>query len=201
MSLATKIMLSKLEQAKVMDADWILTKHQIMQKAQLLMQQQINPIIDTFKFLPLTLDANILGAIPKISKGENYKKLPYIILDYPAVFAKQDVFALRTLFWWGHNFSVHFLLSGKYFEKYKEAIFKNVKQNPGLFYVCVNKLPWEHHFEPDNYILANVEILEKLKAEEPTFLKMALKFNLEEWNSLPQLLPEAYQKILRLLLD
>ncbi len=193
-------MLSNLEQAKVLDAEWILTKHQIMEKAQLLMQQQIAIIKETFAPLQPQLDAGLLAAIPKISKGENYKKLPYIILDYPALFSKQDVFALRTMFWWGNNFSVHLLLSGRYLEKFGAVILKNVKQTEAKFYICINETEWEHHFELDNYIPANAENIDAEK-QNTGFVKLALKFNLEAWNNLPVLLPDAYQKMLNLFID
>lgn len=194
-------MLSSLEQAKVMDAEWILTKHQIMEKAQVLMQQQIEVIKEIFTPLHPQLASSILSSVPKISKGENYKMLPYIILDYPAVFSKQDVFALRTLFWWGHNFSVHLLFSGIYLEKFKEVVLKNVKQSATEFFICVHETEWEHHFEPHNYILADAGNIENINQQNPKFIKLALKFSLEEWNKLPQLLPKAYKKLVNLLQD
>ncbi len=194
-------MLSNLEQAKVLDAEWILTKHQIMEKAQLLMQQQIAIIKETFSPLQPQLDAGLLAAVPKISKGENYKKLPYIILDYPAVFSKQDVFALRTMFWWGHNFSIHLLLSGIYLEKFGEVILRNAKKSAAQLYICVYETEWEHHFEPPNYILVRGEIIEMMQQQNAGFIKLALKFNLKEWNNLPELLPVAYKEMLNLFLD
>lgn len=192
-------MLSDLEQAKVMDAEWILTKHQIMEKAQWLMQQQIEPINQSFETLKEELDTAILSGVPKISKGENYKKLPYIILDYPAVFSKKDIFALRTLFWWGNNFSVHLLISGIYLKQFRDKLFKNLQQTKVEFYICVNDTEWEHHFEADNFVRISEENIILARNRNSEFVKIALQFSLEEWNKLPQLLPDAYQKMVNLL--
>ena len=199
MSLATKIMLSDLEQAKVMDAEWILTKHRIMEKAQWMMQQQIEPINNIFKPLAAEFDQEILSGTPKISKGENYRKLPFIILDYPAVFSKTDVFALRTLFWWGNHVSLHLKLSGKYLNQFKARLFQNLKKNDVGFFVCINETEWEHHFEPDNYVVANAENIGLLQERNPAFIKISLKYRLEDWNNMPQLLAEGYIKMANLL--
>ena len=192
-------MLSDLEQAKVMDADWILTKHKIMYKAQEMMQQQIEPINHIFNPLTAEFDKVILSGTPKISKGENYKKLPFIILDYPAVFSKTDVFALRTLFWWGNNFSLHLQLSGKYLKQFEERLFKNLKQADGNFFICVNDTEWEHHFELDNYVTANAENINNSQERKAAFIKIALKYDLEKWNAMPKLLAEGYKKMAELL--
>lgn len=194
-------MLSDLEQAKVMDAEWILTKHRIMEKAQWLMQQQIETINRVFKPLSAALDASLLSGTPKISKGENYRKLPYIILDYPAVFSKTDVFALRTLFWWGNNFSLHLQLRGKYLHQFQETILQNLRKNEGKYFVCINDTEWEHHFEADNYVLANAKNINLLQEGGADFLKISLKFNLQEWNKMPELLTEGYVKMANLLRD
>jgi len=51
---------------------------------------------------------------PKISRGENYLGLPYLVLDYPRLFRPDAVLAIRTFFWWGHFFSSTLQLSGGY---------------------------------------------------------------------------------------
>ena len=113
MNTETKIHLSKLEMELVQNREWILTKHAIINKVYQLFgellatykeisRQQTQSIIDFYKHL---------GG--KISKGENYQGLPYVILDYPASFRKENIFAIRTFFWWGNFFSISLHLSGK----------------------------------------------------------------------------------------
>ena len=59
----------------------------------------------------------IKTSTPKISKGENYKDLPYVMLDYPRCFQKEKTIAIRTFFWWGNFFSINLQLSGEYKEQ------------------------------------------------------------------------------------
>ena len=40
----------------------------------------------------------------KISRGENYKGLPYLVLDFPRYSENEQIFIFRTMFWWGNYF-------------------------------------------------------------------------------------------------
>lgn len=88
----------------------------------------------------------------KISKGEQYQELPYFILDYPRLFTKKEVFAFRTMLWWGHHFSTTLHLQGSFLEANKKQIIRNLVKDKGLYF-CVNKQPWEYHYEPHNYLM------------------------------------------------
>ena len=83
----------------------------------------------------------------KISKGENYLGLPYAILDYPAIFKKENVFAIRTMFWWGNFFSITLHISGR--KRMREIniskLVENLREKNFLF--CINKKEWEHNFD------------------------------------------------------
>jgi hypothetical protein len=106
----TKVTLSAGELAIASDRDIILTKRKVMESASQLFSGQIPFISNAF---PQQVKEELLGIVhPKISKGENYKGFPYVIMDYPALFSKDNVFALRTMFWWGNFFSITLHLSG-----------------------------------------------------------------------------------------
>lgn len=138
----------------------------------------------------------------KISKGENYLGLPWIVLDNPRVFNIKDIFAYRTLFWWGNYFSFTLHLAGKYLEEYKEPIlmnFENLKEKNIL--VCVNSKQWIHHLEKDNYLsLDNFDEtrLEKL-INENQFLKLSCKLELSEWKKLEKFGKKTFKEYLSLL--
>jgi hypothetical protein len=79
----SKIQLSLFEMDLVNNADWILTKNGIIQKAKQLLldlreKQQAHLQLQS-PYIP----AEVLKPSPKISKGENYQGLPYLILDFP----------------------------------------------------------------------------------------------------------------------
>jgi hypothetical protein len=180
-----KIRLSANEMELVTNAGWILTKNGILEKAKWMLedlqQQMVDHLVPQHNFLPKT----ILEGTPKISKGENYKGLPYLVLDYPRIFHKENTFAIRTMFWWGNFFSTTLHLAGHYKEQSETKLFSSLdllKNNN--FYLCTNEDAWEHHFEASNYIpvtgLTNTEFSNRI--EEKPFLKIAKKVGLHLWN-------------------
>ena len=91
---------------------------------------------------------------PKIFKGENYRQLPYIVLDYPRHFSTDRVFAFRSMFWWGKEFSFTLHLQGKAWEYYRNRVAERMGMLTGNdFYCCVNNSPWQYYFENDNYVV------------------------------------------------
>lgn len=139
----------------------------------------------------------------KISKGENYRQLPFIVLDYPRSFSRSSVFAFRTLFTWGGEFSCTLHLQGEALEMYRDRLWENY---PGLLlldntYICVNSSPWEYHFGSDNYMSVNSfnksELKEMLLRKE--FIKLSRKLGLDEWERLPAFAGETFKKLVGLL--
>jgi hypothetical protein len=199
----TKIMLSEQEQQVVNDSSWILTKQAVIQKVYYLFNEQVNIIGKIFSGIHLNYPGKTVSVIPKISKGENYQGLPYVMLDYPSVFDKENIFALRTMFWWGNYFSITLQLSGHYKKIFaKESFIDSLQFIEGL-YVCIHSDPWQHHFESSNYISCsqlNKRAIEDL-FNQKKFVKIALKYDLKQWNNIDNLLEAAYKKIIFLLRD
>ena len=124
----------------------------------------------------------------KISKGENYLGLPYIVLDNPRIFSKQNIFAFRSMFWWGNYFSFTFHLSGKYLEDYEKNICKNFKLLQDKdFLICIHNEQWIHHLEKDNYESLDSFDEKRIKnlIEQNGFLKFSRKLELKKWKHVP----------------
>ncbi len=47
----------------------------------------------------------------KVTRGEQYKGLPYVVLDIPRL-PSGDFAALRTVFWWGYGWNINLLVQG-----------------------------------------------------------------------------------------
>src|SRR6476620_3375345 len=151
MPVATKIILSEKEISMVMDRSWILTKLAITEKVFELFSSGIEGIREVFldgKSLP----KNIELSVPKIFKGENYRQLPYVILDYPRCFEKENIFAVRTMFWWGNFVSITLHLSGTYKRFSRDFVYRTLEPPVDGLFIGVNENQWQHHFEPDNFI-------------------------------------------------
>src|SRR5688572_23314215 len=179
----TKISLSQEELRLASNAAVILTKNAIMEKT----KQLLNRIQDKQEIYLTALPEFELSVIqhsnPKISKGENYLGLPYLVLDYPRIFEKNATAAIRTMFWWGNFFSVTLHLSGRFKIEYENEILNAYEiLRKRSYYCCVNTSEWEHHFEPDNYQSLKKQDyndFEKIIQEKP-FSKIAYKFPLEK---------------------
>ncbi len=125
----------------------------------------------------------------RIFRGENYKGFPYIVLDYPRLFNKNDVYAFRTMCWFGHHFSHTIHLSGKPLESRREAIQQKIHLLQGKgFYYCVHTSPWEYYYDADNY-----RSLDDLLNEDPAalrkdilekdFIKLSRRLEIKDWES------------------
>ncbi len=122
----------------------------------------------------------------KTSKGENYKGLPYRILDIPRLFKQEGIFAYRIMFWWSKGFYFTFHLSGEHLESYLIKLESQFPmwQKQNVFYYK-NDNEWQHEVEaPFYYPMENTDF-DKLKriAQEQGYLKIARKldiFQIEE---------------------
>jgi hypothetical protein len=198
----TKIDLSAKELQLVCDKEWILTKQLIIEKVYRLfgtlaisMQQQV---LKNIKTLPITATRES----PKISRGENYRSLPYVMLDYPRHFSKESTLAIRTFFWWGNFFSINLHLAGVC----KEAAIPSLKANFAVlqhkgYSICINETPWQHHFEEDNYVAMNKFTANDFAAmlNRESFIKIAKCISLQQWEEAPEFLEQHFYEMMMLL--
>ena len=161
------VKLSQRELEIVTDPDFILTKNQVIAKVYTLFGE-LSEYYQTQAASCLPDEVKVLS--PKISKGENYEGLTWVMLDYPRYFSADHVFAIRTYFWWGHFFSITLQLKGKYQQKIQIT---NLKSAMPDWFLCCNEDEWQHHFREDNYQPLHkfsVDEIEKL-----SFIKLAKK--------------------------
>ena len=194
---ATKIRLSQPELELITNADIILTKNAVMKKIQGLLeeiQEEEALVLSHADFIPPEVRAS--GS--KISRGENYQGLPYLVLDQPRHFEMGNIFAIRTMFWWGRLFSITLHLSGRYMPLLdSKQKFAQLKEEG--YFLCVNEDQWKHHFEEDNYL--PLSAVEDAPTNDKHFIKVAKKFTLEHFETLPGILIEEYKKLIGILKD
>jgi hypothetical protein len=197
-----KIRLSSTERELVSNAGWILTKNGILQKAKYILEHLQSEQQQFLHSLAEKLPDEVMRPSPKISKGENYKGLPYLVLDYPRYFEKDNSFAIRCLFWWGNFFSVTLHLSGKYKRMYEskiDASFVLLKKED--FFICISAGQWEHHFEIDNFLPLDEmdDVRFKKNISHKGFIKLAKKIPLQQWNDAEDILFDSFRKIIHIL--
>lgn len=195
-----KVMLSPKERELVTDAGWILTKNRIIGKVYTLFGNLSGQYRVLWQQYPMLAGTEPGFHSPKISKGEQYRGLPWAMLDQPRHFTTAESFAIRSFFWWGNFCSITLQLSGKYQEQYAAGLQQHFRLHPEKqsgWYLAVGEDAWEHHFEPGNYALLS----ERMDAgwTRLPFLKLAKKIPLQEWDGLTDFFEGTYQEILQIL--
>lgn len=195
----TNVELSKNELELVTSSEFILTKNRIIEKVYNLFGLLSETYKDVLHLHKENLPHEIITSSPKIYKGENYLNLPYVLMDHPRVFSKDDVFAIRSFFWWGNYFSITLHLSGKYLQLFKNSI--QQKLNNAIidnYFICVNDEQWQHHFEETNYKLLK-EIDSAQEHFNKPFFKIAKQLSLQKWNDAEDFYLKNYTSLLEII--
>ncbi|HEX8332515.1 MAG TPA: hypothetical protein VF622_07825 [Segetibacter sp.] len=191
----TKVSLSKDEWDLVNNAQILLTKNEIIKKVYALFGE----LAEEYSKAARTLPAEVIHKYPKISRGENYEGLPYVMLDYPRHFLKEDTLAIRTFFWWGNFFSITIQLSGSYREMLLAKFVKAAELNLlNDWYVGINEDKWRHDFSEANYARQTSSDLKNTMQKAET-LKLAKKIPLTEWDGATYFLESNFKFLLSII--
>jgi hypothetical protein len=180
------VKLSKNELALVTDMQVILTKNLIIQKVYTLFGELSSHFQARLQAKEALLPAEALAPGPKIYKGEQYLQLPYVILDCPRFYTKNDVLAVRCVFWWGNFFSISLHLAGGFLQQRQTRLTNWMLDNRHTgWYVSNGNDAWQHHFEANNYIAMEecIETEGGIQAiEQREFIKLAKRLPLQQWD-------------------
>ncbi len=196
-----KIQLSREEMELVQNAEVLLTKQRIIGKVYNLFGEMAAVLQQLLQTVSLPFPVKQLS--PKIARGENYELLPYVMLDYPRFFSKEDVLAIRTFFWWGNFFSVTLQLKGKYRDQYASSI---VAHRPQLvaagFLIAVSDDEWRHDHADNHYVLlSSLEAAAFEKMLDHPFCKLSARIELEDWNIVTTRFHTLYEVLTTVLKD
>lgn len=176
------------------NTEFLLRKRKVIAQIEQLLQhveQQLKTQIGNYSF-PLTTNVQT----GKISKGENYQGLPYVVLDFPRYFQKPHVCTFRTLFWWGHFFSCQVVMCGSPAQHYLPHLqqqYNNLLEQE--VYCCIHENAWQHHFQAPNMRLIDTLSYEEVAAhsQQYQFIKLARKIPLANYQELISFTLETYQ--------
>ena len=180
------------------DKDFLISKKSIVSKIEIILNFTNNRIAEIIDRDKLSVFSNPEFMNGKVSKGESYRDLPFLTLDFPRSFEKDSVFAYRTMFWWGNFFSITLHIQGLQLDFYRTKILSNfdmlLHQD---IYICVGETPWEYHFGKNNYI--KLTINEKDIIKDSPFIKISKKIPLEQIESIPQISSSFFQSLMTVL--
>jgi hypothetical protein len=190
-----KIQLSADELELMQNSEVILTKNSILDKISSGLQQLGNRLSMELMQFSGVLPAEIFSHGFKVSRGEKYKGLPYLVLDYPRLFGKEDMLAIRVLFWWGNYYSVTLHCRGKYASSVKDLLLKCEYDKE--LYVTFSGDEWNHDLS-EIYVTWDKNRLGEILTRQETsdFIKISLKTPLCQWEEAEERLYNQYQRLL-----
>lgn len=184
----SKLVFSAGETVFLENREWILTKHRLMRRigeafgeiaAQL--QQSWQPV--------QAIMPELLAAGPKISTGERYDDMPWIMLDFPRKLTGDNgFFALRTFFWWGHYFSIQWIVSGSYHYHFSQKFKLNpleLPQTDHKWLAGVTTDPWNSRLPQENLQTLEVPLLSELPPLNLNgYFKLCIRFDLNSFTAM-----------------
>ena len=161
------------------NADFLFTKNKVIEKLQTALgqiAQEYQTIVKNEFSISHIMDIEN----PKISKGEQYEGLPYLMLDYPCIFTKTDIFAIRSFVWWGNYFSIELLLKGQRQSKWEmQLISMPILQN---WHIDPSISQWSHTWNHDK--AAMLKDVDNSNYVVKDFFKLSKQLPLSEWQNM-----------------
>ncbi|WP_339815803.1 hypothetical protein [uncultured Imperialibacter sp.] len=186
------------------DSELLLTKRKVISK----MADRFSAVEGKFRQIMLSesslhLPPDTLVKAGKVSRGENYKGLPYIVLDYPRLMTRHDVLNIRLLFWWGHYFTLSLHVAGGFWQERKPNILKNIGALTfGKIRFQVDGSPWENDIFSGNFHDLNPsDSVQTLSIEKSTFLRLSYYLPLHEIPNLDEFATKGFKKFMSILKD
>jgi hypothetical protein len=135
---------------------------------------------------------------PKVTRGENYRGLPWAMLDYPRVFGREDVLAIRTMFLWGSGFSITLHLKGEYHGLYLDVIrARRAELEAAGFHLGVHPDEWRHEHTLE--VFRPLGEVDDRVLGEGRFLKLSAAVGLDRWAEAPELLAGLFRTLVGVL--
>ncbi len=117
----------------------------------------------------------------KISKGENYLNLPYLVLDLPKIGGNHFPILCRTLFWWGKYFSFNVFIRKEIYDMASFEKKLKICDSDGIHLLLSDKI-WQQDLDTEDYNQVS-KWPENIITEGP-YLKLSIKHPIEEIDTL-----------------
>jgi len=166
---------SKPEIELMTDGELLLTKRKIMSKVAdrfAALEGSFRQVVESRTDIEWPDDA--LTKAGKISRGENHKGLPYVVLDYPRLLTAGNTVHVRLLFWWGHYFGLSLHLAGHFWQTKKVGILKKLAalEAENIRFQTEGS-PWENDvFSQDFREIRDLKNLQSGLADKAAFLRV-----------------------------
>jgi len=128
----------------VADTDFFRTKAQISFKIRRILEELHGRIKSELVGHELIAPPSFNPDAVQFVKGEHLEDFPYQYLDFPRHYTREEKFAFRSLFWWGHHMVFALILEGSNIRRYKENIMNRFTDIAGnQICLCLSSSLWE----------------------------------------------------------
>lgn len=197
-----KIRLSEEEMELISNADWIWKKNRLMELTRDRLAGLQEAQWEALHTCAGAIPPEVVQIPAKISRGEQYEGLPWLMLDLPRYFVGGDHFAIRSFFLWGHGFSLVFYVRGRFRERWLGSVSRHYSRlKLAGWKRSMGEDPWQHHFREDNYRPINAMSEDEWNAWLKThpFIKLGYIIPISQWHEMPFLLMEQYRLLCTML--
>jgi len=136
----------------IRERELFLHKHDILKKAEVRLLGLKDRMIDVLAENPGPVPLGTDLKRGKITRGENNKGFPFISLDIPQFFTKEEYFTYRVLFWWGHYLGYSLVLKGPRLDDFFTQL-KARREEPQFadIWIARHTSPWEWENADGNF--------------------------------------------------
>ena len=191
--------LSAEEQELVQNANVILTKNAVIEKVKTLLVKVSERLQQCFnENHPLNFGRPLLP--PRVTRGEQYRGLPWVAVDYPRIFKQQGISAIRHIFWWGHHFSCTWHCSGIYHEQALPAVVQHFEQLAAQrWLVFTGADEWTHELTNAHREVAQMSKQEFERVlKQHNFFKLCKYLPLSQWNETVAFYDTCFEEIINI---
>ena len=131
------------------DTEFFRTKVLISQKVRRTLEQLHRVYQSELGGLELLSPEGFNPEAVQFVKGEHLEDFPYQYLDFPRYYTREEKFAFRSLFWWGHHVVFSLILEGSSIRLYKQNLINRYSTLADKHIcLCISPSLWEWKFGP-----------------------------------------------------
>lgn len=116
----------------------------------------------------------------KVTRGENYQDMPYVVLDTPQLKTNELAGKLRIMFWWGHYVSLQLFLHA---HTIKQGDLIHI--NSGRYRILTGNNLFNNDLNSADFTLLDQQIIMELNPD-PQITKICMKISLSEMDNIEE---------------
>jgi hypothetical protein len=179
--------LSLSESNVLQDAQFFTTKAAIDAKINDLFSELKNKILDC-QLENARLPQEIWTTAGRIHRGEHLGNFPWRAIDCPRAYNGKDIAVFRTLLVWGHEFSFHLILSGKWMNDFARNLSFDALAKDGWL-LSLQESPWDWTLNDQSHVplVGMPKIQWDMVVNQHPWIKISQPLSLTQFSQVPHI--------------